>query len=105
MSDERKNHSLSLIAMEGEILPEEQCFQSRLRMAVFDGVTEQDVKDVVQSIVAKAKSGDATAQKMLFDNILGVKTKPTQIVVNNHFDDAQQAERITRGGRRSRDAG
>ena len=102
---ERKNVSLSLPAMEGELLPEEQCYQSQLRAAVYDGVNESDVKEIVQGIIARAKAGDVAAQKLFFDQILGAKTKPTQIVVNNHFENAEQAEKLTRGGTRSRNVG
>lgn len=102
---ERKNVSLSLPAMEGELLPEEQCYQSMLRNAVYDGVKESDVKEIVEGIVKRAKAGDPQAMKLFFDQILGAKTKPTNIVVNNHFDNAEQAEKLTRGGKRSREAG
>lgn len=102
---ERKNNSLSLVAMEGELLPDEQCYQSMLRNAVYDGVKEADVKQIVEGIVKRAKEGDPAAVKLFFDQILGAKTKPTQIVVNNHFENAEQGEKLTRGGKRSRDAG
>jgi hypothetical protein len=105
MSTERKNVSLSLPAMEGELLPEENCYQAQLRAAVYDGVKEADVKAIVEGIVKRAKEGDVQATKIFFDQILGAKVKPTQIVVNNHFDNAEQAEKLTRGGNRSRNAG
>jgi hypothetical protein len=101
---ERKNNSLSLVAMEGEILPEEQCYQAMLRNAVYDGVKEADVTEIVKGIVERAKAGDPAATKLFFDQSLGAKTKPTSITVNNHFEDAEQAERLTRGGKRSRGA-
>lgn len=93
MSD-RKNSSLILKAVEGQIVPEEQTFQCQLRQAVFNGVNEDDVSDVVKQIVAKAKAGDTSAQKMFFEYVLGNKTKPTQIVVNNHFQNVEQAARL-----------
>jgi hypothetical protein len=102
---ERTNNTLSLVAMEGQLLPEEQCYQAQLRAAVYDGVKESDVKEIVQGIVQRAKEGDASAQKLFFDQILGAKTKPTQIVVNNHFTDAEQGARLTPRRKPSRDAG
>jgi hypothetical protein len=91
---------LTLAAIEGEILPDEQCFHAKLRAAVFDGISEQDVKEVVQTIVAKAKAGDTRAQKVFFDHILGGKVKPTQITVNNHFESVEQGAEMTRNRRR-----
>jgi hypothetical protein len=90
----RKNTSLELRAIEGDIVPEEQTFQATLRQAAFDGVTEADVTEVVKAIVAKAKAGDPTATKMFFDYVLGAKAKPTKIIVNNHFQSVEQAARL-----------
>ncbi len=87
MSAERKNVSLSLPAMEGELLPEENCYQAKLRAAVYDGVSETDVQEIVKGIVARAKAGDPAAQKLFFAQI------------------AEQGEKLTRGGNRSRNAG
>lgn len=91
-----KRNSLALAAIEGELLPEEQTYQAKLRAAIYDGVGEDDVKQIVQQITAKAKTGDPSATKMFFDYVLGAKTKPTQIVVNNTFADVEQAARITK---------
>lgn len=89
-----KNNSLVLQAAEGEIMPEEMTYQAKLRTAMFDGVTEQDVTDVVKSIVEKAKAGDAKSQQVFFDYIVGAKCKPTSVTVNNHFATVEQAARI-----------
>lgn len=96
MSTGRKNNSLIISAVEGEIMPEEETYQANLRAAVFNGVSETDVKEVVQAIVAKAKAGDTQAQKMMFEYVLGTKTKPTQINVTNHFTNVEQAARLRR---------
>lgn len=93
--------TLTLAAVEGEILPEEQCYQAQLRSAVFDGVSEADVKEIVKGIIDKAKAGDKNAQKIFFEHILGNKTKPTQIVVNNTFANVEQAAKVGRGKRES----
>lgn len=94
MSESRKNNTLSLRAIEGQLMPEEQTFQARLRCAMFDGIKESDVTDVVKQIVEKAKAGDVKAQQMMFDYLLGAKTKPTQVVVNNHFESVEDAARV-----------
>lgn len=94
----RKNNSLSLRAIEGEIIPEEETYQACLRQAMFDGITESDVKELVASIVAKAKSGDEKATRLLFDYVLGAKTKPTAIHVTNHFQSVDQAANIRKHG-------
>lgn len=86
-----KRNSLSLTAIEGQLLPEEETYQSQLRAAVFNGISESDVSDVVKQIVAKAKAGDAASQKLFFDYLLGAKTKPTQINIHNHYPDVASA--------------
>jgi hypothetical protein len=90
----RKNNSLIISAIDGEIMPEEQTFQASLRQAIFDGVSQADVTGVVKAIMAKAKEGDVQAQKMMFDYILGAKTKPTSINVTNNFQSVEQAARL-----------
>lgn len=97
MSTNVPTKALTLAAIEGEILPEEACYQARLRAAVYDGVQETDVTEIVKGIVARAKAGDVHAQKLFFDQILGAKTKPTQIVVNNTFSSVEQGASMSRG--------
>jgi hypothetical protein len=87
---------LTLAAIEGEILPEEVCYQAQLRLAVYDGVKESDVKAIVEGIVQRAKAGDPAATKLFFDQILGAKVRPTQIVVNNTFTSVEQAANLGR---------
>lgn len=91
------NKALTLAAVQGEILPEEACYQTRLRNAVYDCVNEADVQEIVKGIVSRAKAGDAKAQQLFFDQILGAKTKPTQIVVNNTFASVEQGASVSRG--------
>jgi len=86
-------NTLSLTAIEGQLLPEEETYQASLRAAVFNGISETDVADVVKQIVAKAKGGDSHAQKLFFDYLLGAKTKPTQINIHNHYPDVVSAGR------------
>lgn len=48
-------------------------------------MSEQDVADVVKQVVTKAKAGDPKAQQVFFDYVVGVKNKPTQISIHNHY--------------------
>lgn len=98
MSANVPTKTLTLAAVQGEILPEESCYQTRLRNAVYDGVNECDVKEIVQGIITRAKAGDAKAQQLFFDQILGAKVKPTQIVVNNTFASVEQGATVSRRG-------
>lgn len=91
-----KRNTLTISAVEGEILPEEQTFQASLRQAIFDGVSASDVSEVVKSIMAKAKAGDVKAQTMMFEYILGTKNKPTAINVVNNFQNVEQAAQLRR---------
>ena len=47
----------------------------RLRSALINAVTEQDMHEVVQQLIAVAKKGDTAAAKLLFDRCLG---RPTE---------------------------
>lgn len=94
MNTGRKNNTLVLQAVEGQIVPEEQTFQASLRQAIYDGVSASDVSDVVKQITAKAKAGDTQAQKMFFEYVLGTKNKPSNINVTNNFVDVEQAARL-----------
>lgn len=89
----KQTGTLKLRAIEGELLPEEETFQAALRAAMFNGISETDVSDVVKGIVAKAKCGDPQSQKLFFDYLLGGKTKPTKIEVHNHFPSVEEAAR------------
>ncbi len=44
---------------------------ANLRKALMDAVTEDDLTEVVESLIAKAKSGDIAAIKVLFDRLFG----------------------------------
>jgi hypothetical protein len=104
MSDKPKRNALSLRAIEGQLMPEEQTFQARLRQACFDGIKESEVTDVVKQIVTKAKEGDAHSQKLFFDYLLGMKNKPTRIEVHNHYPDVSSAgKKVEEDARAARD--
>ncbi len=92
----RPTRSLSIKAIEGELLPEPETYQAKLRAAVFDGVSEADVADVVKSITAKAKAGDPQATKLFFDFVLGSKK---QVTVNNFLGSVENAARIAKTAR------
>lgn len=94
--------TLSLVEIESKLMPEEQTYQANLRSAMAGAVGEADMVDVVKQIVAKAKAGDAQAQKMFFEYIAGVKSAPTKITINNHFDDPAAAARLEQVVRRGR---
>lgn len=95
-----KRQTLALRAIEGELLPEEETYQAKLREAVFNGVNESDVTEVVKSITARAKAGDKQATREFFDYVLGGKRTPSKIVVHNHFESPEQGARIV-GAKRS----
>lgn len=41
------------------------------RSAIIDAVTEDDVREVVEALVAEAKGGNLTAARLLLDRLLG----------------------------------
>lgn len=51
-------------------------WQTKMRAAAFDAISESDVKEIVENMVASAKKGDAKALQMVFDLFLGGKQGP-----------------------------
>lgn len=102
MAQKSNRNTLSLTAIEGELLPEEVTYQAQLREAAFNGITEQDVSDVVKQIVAKAKGGDPKAQQLMFDYLLGAKTKPSKIEIHNHYPQTSAGEHVELAARAAR---
>ncbi len=91
--DNHNLNKLAMRAMEGQLVSEEETCQAALRKAVFNGINESDVQDVIKTIVNQAKAGDDTAQKIFFEYILGVSNKPATIRVTNNFHaEPKQAE-------------
>lgn len=43
----------------------------KLRNALLDAVTEDDLRGVIEALVEKAKGGDVAAARILFDRCLG----------------------------------
>ena len=86
---QRKNNSLILSEIAGQVA-EEVTYQSKLQSAVFDGVSEADVKSVVEGIVKRAQDGDARSIEHLFDYVMGAKT-PVKITQNNFYNTDEDA--------------
>lgn len=63
--------------------PDVPAWQAQLKAAAFDAISESDVQDIVKAMVAKAKTGDANAVKMVFELLLN--PKPTTAIQNNVF--------------------
>jgi hypothetical protein len=61
-----------------------------LREAMFDAIKEEDIRQMMQTIVEKAKAGDAQSQKMVFEYVLGGGVK--KIVNNNLIVPPAEAE-------------
>jgi hypothetical protein len=45
--------------------------QARLRTALLEAVSDDDLKAIVQTLIGKAKSGDVAATRLLFDYSVG----------------------------------
>jgi hypothetical protein len=44
---------------------------SKLRSALLNAVTEDDMREIVRKLVSLAKDGDTVAARILFDRVLG----------------------------------
>jgi hypothetical protein len=70
--------------------------QNDLRAAMFNGITEADVKEIVAKQVERAKKGDAASLKFVFEQVIGTKT-PISIKQTNVITDVATAARIAKG--------
>jgi ribosomal protein L17 len=50
-----------------------------LRVALVRAVSEQDVREIIEKMVAQAKAGDAVAARIVLDRVLG-KPEPLDII-------------------------
>jgi hypothetical protein len=48
----------------------------KLRSALLDAVDEDDIRDIAESLVARAKDGDTQAARELLNRLLGRPTEP-----------------------------
>lgn len=66
-------------------------WQTRMRTAFFEGVTEDDMREIVQGLVKKAKSGDLPAIRTLLSYGIG----SPNVNVKNAVIVQQQSDRLT----------
>jgi len=70
----------------GRFLPGNRCSPgnpftgkvTRLKSALLDAVDEQDLQDVIATLVHKARDGDVAAAKVLLDRMLGPAKEPPE---------------------------
>ena len=77
-------------------LAEEATYQARLRSAVYDGISQADVKDIVANLVQRAKDGDAKATDMVFKHLIAPEGTHQTLIQNNYYDGEEAAE-VRRG--------
>lgn len=96
----RRTLSLNDVESNGHGLTEVVSWQTKLRQAMYDAVSETDVKAIVRQQVEAAKAGDKVAIKFVMDYVLASK-QPVTLVQNNHYgvEEAARAE-ARRNGRR-----
>jgi ribosomal protein L17 len=51
----------------------------KLRSALVEAVSEQDVREIIGKMVALAKSGDVLAARLVFDRLFG-KSEPADLL-------------------------
>lgn len=68
-------------------------WQAALRAAMVNSIDEDDMKQIVEKQVEKAKAGDARALQFVLD-LVGAKTPVT--ITNNLVVDAETAARLQR---------
>lgn len=91
--------SLKDIESNGHDVADVLSWQTRLRQAMYDAVSEDDVKAIVKAQVDAAKKGDKAA-KFLMDYVLASK-QPVTLVQNNHYGVEEAARAAAkRNGRR-----
>lgn len=74
-------------------------WQVKLRQAMFDAVTEDDVKEIVRAHVDAAKKGDAAAIRFVTDVLLGSKQAVTLVQNNQYGVEEAARDELRRNGR------
>ncbi len=69
--------------------------QGRLRQAIFDAITEQDVSAIVKKQVEKAKEGDEKSLQFVMKYVLGFGQPVTLQQIN--VQDAKTAAKVAKG--------
>ncbi len=69
--------------------------QGRLRQAIFDAITEQDVSAIVKKQVEKAKAGDEKSLQFVMKYVLGFGQPITLQQIN--VQDAKTAAKVAKG--------
>jgi len=69
--------------------------QGRLRQAIFDAITEQDVSTIVKKQVEKAKEGDEKSLQFVMKYVLGFGQPITLQQIN--VKDAKTAAKVAKG--------
>jgi hypothetical protein len=69
--------------------------QGRLRQAIFDAITEQDVSTIVKKQVEKAKEGDEKSLQFVMKYVLGFGQPITLQQIN--VQDAKTAAKVAKG--------
>ncbi len=60
---------------------EVSCWQQAMRTALYDGVSEADIGEIIRQVVKKAKAGDLKAADFLFRWTMGQPTVKVQNAV------------------------
>lgn len=55
-----------------------QAYMDRLRLAMFNAITEGDVTEMTKQLVERAKKGDEKSLKMVMDYLIGGVQQPKQ---------------------------
>ena len=80
-------------------------WQTKLRQAVLDAVTENDVVEIVKNQVKLAKEGDKAAIRFVMDYVVGARQNVTLVQQNIYGNDgvaiAAQAEKQGRNPKRT----
>lgn len=83
-------NAFALSQLESEQLPEHLTYAAKLRAAAAKAVSEQDITEIVQGLVKRAKEGDAKATQFLFDAVLGAKQPLTLKQVNYYHEEPRE---------------
>ena len=69
-------------------------WQTKLRTAMFDAVTEQDITDVMKAVVKRAKGGDLQAVRLLLSYAVGSANVQADNVIVVNPPKSEREDRI-----------
>lgn len=89
-------NQFSLSQLQSDQLPEHVTYAAKLRTAAAKAVSPDDIAEIIQDVVKRAKGGDEKARRFLFDAVLGAHQPLTLKQVNHYHEEKTDSSAATK---------